>query len=164
MDLDTFNGLPADQAADLVRPCADVTSWVRALVEDRPYASVADVLRHADELANTWGAVEVDTALAQHPRIGERRSTDDAEAAMSRSEQAGLSAAADEQAAIAAGNASYEERFGRIFLIRAAGRTSAEVLAQLTARLDNDPDTETGVVAGELREIALLRLEGIFAA
>ena len=66
------------------------------------------------------------------------------------------------KAAIRAGNEAYEQRFGRVFLIRAAGRSASEVLDQLTARLDNDPEAETAVVAGQLREIALLRLEGMF--
>ena len=46
-----------------------------------------------------------------------------------------------------------------MFLIRAAGRSEGEILAALDARLANDPETERGVVASELREIAVLRLE-----
>ncbi len=46
-----------------------------------------------------------------------------------------------------------------MFLIRAAGRSEAEILGALEARLANDPETERGVVASELREIAVLRLE-----
>jgi 2-oxo-4-hydroxy-4-carboxy-5-ureidoimidazoline decarboxylase len=61
------------------------------------------------------------------------------------------------------GNAAYEERFGRIYLVRAAGRTADEILTLLEERLGNDPDTELAVTAGQLREIAVLRLEGLFA-
>jgi 2-oxo-4-hydroxy-4-carboxy-5-ureidoimidazoline decarboxylase len=118
-------------------------------------------LTFAEAAAASWGATEIDRALAQHPRIGERSGAAGAEAAMSSAEQSGISG---DEAAIADGNRAYEETFGRIFLIRAAGRTSAEVLEQLTTRLDNDPATETAVVAGQLREIALHRLEGMFAA
>ena len=42
-------------------------------------------------------------------------------------------AAAGVTAAIAAGNAAYEERFGRVFLIRAAGRSPEQILAELRA-------------------------------
>ena len=38
-------------------------------------------------------------------------------------------------AALAEGNRAYEERFGRVFLIRAAGRSAPEILAALTERL-----------------------------
>ena len=60
--------------------------------------------------------------------------------------------------ALASGNADYERRFGRIFLIRAAGRSPEQILAALNERLANDDATEDAVVAGQLREIALLRL------
>ncbi|MCW2830495.1 MAG: putative urate oxidase, N-terminal [Aeromicrobium sp.] len=161
MDLATFNTLAPDVAAEVLRPCADVPAWIGELVAGRPYDDVDSLLTIAEAVAAAWGAAEIDTALARHPRIGESASGGGAEAALSTSEQADIRG--DEQA-IADGNRAYEETFGRIFLIRAAGRTSAEVLEQLTTRLDNDPATETAVVAGQLREIALLRLEGIFAA
>ena len=47
-------------------------------------------------------------------------------------------------AALAEGNREYEQRFGRVFLIRAAGRSSSEVLAELRRRLGNDDATEDG--------------------
>ena len=45
-------------------------------------------------------------------------------------------------AALAEGNREYEKRFDRVFLIRAAGRSSAEILAELHRRLGNDDETE----------------------
>jgi OHCU decarboxylase len=63
------------------------------------------------------------------------------------------------QAAIAAGNTEYEERFGHVFLISAAGRSAEEILAALTDRLGNDPDTELRVAAEEHRRITRLRIE-----
>jgi 2-oxo-4-hydroxy-4-carboxy-5-ureidoimidazoline decarboxylase len=76
-----------------------------------------------------------------------------------------MSAAGDDVVgAIAEGNARYEERFGRVFLIRAAGRTPSEMLAELERRLSNDPETETREATAQLAEIALLRLRETFAA
>ena len=57
-----------------------------------------------------------------------------------------------------AGNAAYEERFGRIYLVRAKGRSGEELLALLEQRLGNDPATELEVTRQQLGEIALLRL------
>ncbi|MET0932046.1 MAG: 2-oxo-4-hydroxy-4-carboxy-5-ureidoimidazoline decarboxylase [Aeromicrobium sp.] len=164
MDLDTFNALAPDAAVEVVRPCADVPAWIGELVDGRPYDDLGCLLTFAEAAAAAWDDTEIDAALAHHPRIGERPDGDDPEAQLSRSEQAALGGGGPDLArAMAAGNRAYEQLFGRIFLIRAAGRTSAEVLEQLTERLDNDPVAETAVVAGQLREIALLRLEGIFA-
>ena len=68
---------------------------------------------------------------------------------------------ADLQRALREGNREYEERFGRVFLIRAAGRSAPQILASLRQRLENEPEVEERIVAGQLREIALLRLKGI---
>jgi OHCU decarboxylase len=64
---------------------------------------------------------------------------------------------------IAQGNATYEARFGHVFLISAAGRSADEILAALTERLGNDPDTELAVAAGEHRRITRLRIERLLA-
>lgn len=81
---------------------------------------------------------------------------------MSRSEQAGVDPADTASVeALAQGNRDYEEKFGRVFLIRAAGRTAPEILQSLKERLENAPAEEDIIVAQQLREIAVLRLEGL---
>jgi 2-oxo-4-hydroxy-4-carboxy-5-ureidoimidazoline decarboxylase len=61
------------------------------------------------------------------------------------------------------GNIAYEARFGHIYLVCATGRSGADMLADLTTRLTNDPVTEIGVVRGELGKIAALRLRRVVA-
>jgi 2-oxo-4-hydroxy-4-carboxy-5-ureidoimidazoline decarboxylase len=164
MHLDEFNTADPDAASAVARVWADVPGWVNAVVAGRPYASVAALADYAGALAAQWAPADLDAALAHHPRIGARVSGETAEASASRREQASMAGAGDEvAAAIAAGNAAYEERFGRVFLIRAAGRTPAEMHAELERRLDNDPATETVEATGQLAEIALLRLRDTFA-
>src|SRR5690606_28869007 len=109
--------------------------------------------------ATPLAEAEVDEALAHHPRIGERARGVGSAQDFSRREQA--SSDADDPAlavAVAAGNAAYEARFGRVFLIRAAGRSRAEILAELERRLANDPGTELAELGEQLRQIAALRL------
>ena len=75
------------------------------------------------------------------------------------SEQAGVDPADAER--LRAANLAYEQRFGRVFLVRAAGRSSAEILSELERRLGNDDTTEREETVTALRDIALLRLEGV---
>ena len=157
-----FNGLPADEAERLVAPCVAIPSWATGLVAGRPYPDVGDLLATAEQLAAAWTDEEVEGALADHPRIGERPAGDGESAALSAREQAGVDPAdAEVQARLRAGNAAYEDRFGRIYLVRAAGRSAEEMLALLEERLGNDPATEIAVTKGQLAEIALLRLRGL---
>ena len=62
------------------------------------------------------------------------------------------------QEALREGNLAYEERFGRVFLIRAAGRSAEEMLAEVRRRLGNDDAAEAAEARDQLRQIALLRL------
>ena len=159
MRVEEFNALGADEARAVVRVWADVPGWVDAVVDGRPYADAAELAGAAAELAAGWTSADLDSALAQHPRIGEAPRGEGAGAAASRSEQAAMADAAETVAeAVALGNRAYEERFGRVFLIRAAGRSPEEILAELGRRLGNDDDAEAREAAGQLAEIALLRL------
>lgn len=165
--LDDFNEAAPEQAAATVRPCMDVPRWVEAVVEGRPYASGEDVVRQARQvLADApLTPAEVKAALAHHPRIGERAEGSGTEATLSRGEQAGLGLddAVELQEQLRQANADYEARFDRVFLIRAAGRDAAEILAECRRRTDNDPEAEEQEVADQLGQIALLRLEGAIA-
>ena len=75
-----------------------------------------------------------------------------------------MEAGEETTAALAEENRRYEDRFGHVFLISAAGRTAADVLAALRQRMENDPATELEVAAEEQRKITRLRLERMLQA
>jgi 2-oxo-4-hydroxy-4-carboxy-5-ureidoimidazoline decarboxylase len=129
--------------------CLSVSRWADEVLAGEPYADRSALLAAADAAARSLSDSELAEALAAHPRIGERGD------ARSQQEQAGISASDR----LAAGNAAYEQRFGRVFLIRAAGRDAEEVLAELERRLGNADATERAETVDNLRQIALLRLE-----
>jgi 2-oxo-4-hydroxy-4-carboxy-5-ureidoimidazoline decarboxylase len=157
--VDAFDRLDDDTARVLVTSWAAVPRWVDALLGARPYGSVTALAAEAERVARTWTDAEVEAALAEHPRIGDRPVGDGAAAAASRLEQAASADTdAETAAALRAGNVAYEARFDRVFLVRAAGRTADQVLAELRRRMTNDDATERAEVADQLREIALLRL------
>jgi len=158
MELAVFNSLDDTQAAEVLRPCVDIDRWVNELVAARPFSSISDLTDAAAQSAHPFTHAEIEAALAQHPRIGERAAGNSAEAELSRGEQAALNLDADINARLIEANRAYEERFSRVFLIRAAGRTSEEILAECQRRLGNDETAELDEVAEQLRAIALLRL------
>ncbi|WP_156250060.1 2-oxo-4-hydroxy-4-carboxy-5-ureidoimidazoline decarboxylase [Pseudactinotalea terrae] len=165
MRLDEFNAATPAQAAEVVRACADVERWVQQVVAGRPYGDVDGLVAAAETLADPWTEQEIDAALARHPRIGERPSGGGAAAQLSRLEQARVGDVdAQVQDRIAAGNRAYEERFGHVFLVRAAGRSPEEILHLLQERLGNTAEQERRHAAANLREIAALRLRGLVGA
>ncbi|MBT2518715.1 2-oxo-4-hydroxy-4-carboxy-5-ureidoimidazoline decarboxylase [Streptomyces sp. ISL-90] len=149
---------------DELRACLHVARWVDEVADAAPFDSLDALLAAASDAASPLSPAEIDEALASHPRIGEKPAGNGTAERFSRSEQSSADAEDPELAvAIAAGNRAYEERFGRVFLIRAAGRSRAEILAELSRRMRLDDDAELAVVGEQLREITLLRLERMYA-
>jgi len=155
-----FNGLPAEAAEAELAACNAAPRFARDVAARRPYASAEALAATAEEVAAGLDWAEVEQALAGHPRIGERAAGPGAGAAASRREQAAVATAAENvRAAIAEGNRLYQERFGHVFLIRAAGRAPQEILAELTRRLARGPAEERAEARAQLAQITRLRVE-----
>ena len=134
--------------------CLAVPRWADEVLRGQPYADRQALLRAADAAARDLTEEELEQALSGHPRIGERGG------GRSAREQSGVDVGASDVATrLATGNAAYERRFDRVFLIRAAGRDAEQILRELDRRLENDDAVERAETVDNLREIALLRLE-----
>ena len=167
MEVTDFNSLAVEDATTLLAGCLGVRRWVDELVAGRPYDSAPALRARAHDAARHLTDDELGAALSRHPRIGERPPTPDTdtatgtgtgtdEASFSHAEQAGV---ADEHGQrLRDANAAYEARFGHVFLVRAAGRSGAEILAEAERRLANDDAAEREETVTALRDIALLRL------
>lgn len=158
-----FNQADSQAATAMIQACVAIPAWQDALVAGRPYSSFTALKKHAVALAATWQTAELNQALSAHPRIGERPTGKSEEAQLSRGEQAAVNTADQELAqALAKGNADYEARFGRVFLIRAKGLSGHDILQALQRRMKSNPEQETQEALEQLRQITLLRLEGVF--
>ena len=162
--LHDFNHLPHEKALALIHPCVALPEWADALALRRPYASRDELFSTASALTQNWDEAALAQALNAHPRIGEKPAGSQAEAALSRQEQGEVNDRdADLARALREGNARYEARCGRVFLIRAKGRSGEEILQALHARLENSDAQEVRAALEQLREITLLRLEGVIS-
>ena len=162
-----LNALDPDEAERELLKCCGSAAWARALAAQRPFADVEELLLAADQVWWRLGTRDWHEAFSSHPKIGARKAAQaqDAQAALwSEQEQAGARAA--EQAtltALAQANRVYEEKFGHIFIVCATGKTAAQMLSILRARLPNDPGIELRNAADEQRKITRLRLEKLLA-
>ena len=161
MQLFEFNQASTEEAMIFLKHCVQIPSWSTELVAKRPYASLEEVLSAAQQQTATWSWDEIKTALDNHPRIGEKQAQaelSEIEKDFSHHEQSGIAADDDTRLALLKGNLAYEKKYGFIFLIKAAGLSSEDVLHALTSRLLNDPEIEKCIVHQQLAEIALSRL------
>lgn len=167
MTLAELNALPDAAAAAALLTCCGSPRWAREMAGRRPFGGMAELRAAADAVWWSLDAADWDDAFAAHPRIGERKAAPAQgaqAAAWSAQEQSGAALAEEDvAAALAEGNRAYEQRFGRIYIVCATGKTAEEMLAILRARLANDPETELRAAAGEQARITALRLEKLVA-
>jgi len=163
MKLPELNALAPDRARETLARCCGSRAWVEAMLAARPFADGAALRAAAERAALGLARGDWLEAFAQHPRIGDAAALRErfaATAAWAGAEQRGAAGApGDVLEGLARGNRAYEERFGYIFVVCATGRSAADMLASLEARLSNDPAHELNVAAAEQRKIMLLRLE-----
>jgi 2-oxo-4-hydroxy-4-carboxy-5-ureidoimidazoline decarboxylase len=157
-----WNRLPANEAEYEILPCCGSKMLAQRVASQRPIEDEAQLLAAATEEWNHLGEREWDEAFRSHPRIGETRAALPAHAqsaAWSTQEQGEAADPGDEiRIALADGNRDYEERFGRIFIVRASGKTAPEILAILRRRLQNDRETELREAVEQQRQIIELRI------
>ena len=148
---------PAEARATLLRCCGS-GRWVDAMLARRPFASTEALLTAAEVAWAGLQRADHLEAFSHHPAIGARGAY-----GFSAEEQAQVLQSAltggDTQRALATLNAAYQQRFGFVFLICATGKSAEEILAELRLRIDNPPETELYIAAGEQAKITRLRLE-----
>jgi allantoicase len=151
-----------DLSGALADFCA-APAWIERMAASRPFATPAAVLAASEAAADATGPDDWRESFRHHPRIGEtsaeRPQSDAARTLSAREQSASRQASPADLEALAEGNRAYQDRFGYVFIVSAAGRSTAEMLAILRDRLTNDAGTELGVAAGEQRRITRLRLE-----
>lgn len=161
MQLIEFNQASTEDALRFLKHCVQIPSWATEIIAQRPYTSIDAVLVVAKQQATTWTWDEIKLALDNHPRIGEKKAQTElskVEQGFSHREQSAITPDEETQLALIKGNQAYEKKYGHIFLIKAFGLTSEDVLQALKYRLVNDAETEKRIVHHQLAEIALLRL------
>lgn len=154
-----WNELSADVAASQILSCCGSRLWAQEIAARRPFLDVRALITASDEIWNRLSREDWLEAFSQHPRIGEGSASTPASA-----QSAGWSAheqqevADSDRAALAEANRVYEQRFGRVFIVCATGKSAAEMLSILHQRLRNDRETELLEAAEEQRKITNLRL------
>lgn len=119
-----------------------------------PFPNAEAMLSEADAIWRSLDEHDWLEAFRAHPKIGERSAS-----AWSQQEQSGTASSSSGQLAeLDRLNREYENRFGYIFIIRATGRTTEQMLAALNERLNNSPNVEIHIAAEEQRQITRLRL------
>ncbi|MBC3983332.1 2-oxo-4-hydroxy-4-carboxy-5-ureidoimidazoline decarboxylase [Streptomyces sp. AC536] len=155
-----FNGADDAVASAALRAVCASRAWGAAVLARRPYASADDLFAAADAALAALADADLAEAMAGHPPIGRPPPGDLAAA----HEQRGMAGAPEAlRAEMLALNLAYQERFGHVFLICAAGVAADGLLAAIRERIGNTPERERAVARAELGKINRLRLAKLLA-
>ncbi|HXY50130.1 MAG TPA: 2-oxo-4-hydroxy-4-carboxy-5-ureidoimidazoline decarboxylase [Terriglobales bacterium] len=161
--LSRWNGLTPEEAVRDILACCGSVAWARELAARRPLTDERSLVNASDEIWSRLGPQDWMEAFARHPRIGEQNAPPEASAqsaAWSAQEQRNLAFSGEAvQAALREANREYEERFSRVFIVFASGKSASEILEILRRRLRNEEATELQEAAEEQRKITNLRLQ-----
>jgi 2-oxo-4-hydroxy-4-carboxy-5-ureidoimidazoline decarboxylase len=157
-----WNSFDPATAAREVLPCCGSKAWAVALASQRPIADKPSLIEASSAV---WLGLPEEAwleAFDSHPRIGQKNAQNHTtEESLRWSAQEQRMALSENEAAklvLEEANRRYERKFRRIFIVCATGKTSAEILAILEARMKNDAATELHEAAEQQRQITQLRL------
>ena len=158
--LEEWNLLEPQAAVTAILPCNGSLAWAEGVVALRPLKGVDELLVASDKVWLGLSKKAWQHAFDSHPRIGEQKAKAATEQSLawSSGEQSAAKLTDETQAALAVANVEYEQKFGRIFIVCASGKTAAEMLEILRGRLANDAETELHEAGEQQRLITQIRL------
>jgi 2-oxo-4-hydroxy-4-carboxy-5-ureidoimidazoline decarboxylase len=151
---------PADAAREVL-PCCGSRAWARKIAARRPFEDVTQLLEASDHIWASLSDEDWKEAFDSHPRIGQQHAvaaTPESLAWSSEEQRAAIFGEDDIKLALAKANRQYEERFGRIFIVCASGKSAEEIFSILNARMNNSLTVEWRETGEQQRQITQLRL------
>lgn len=160
MNLAELDQLTESEAAEKLLACCGSTRWARAMAAARPFKNQLNLEALASQTFWRLDSTDWLEAFSQHPKIGEKGKVSQ----WSAQEQSGMNSAAEQMAErLAELNREYFDKFGFIFIVCATGKSAAEMLSLLEARLGNEKEDELRIAAAEQDKITILRLRKLIS-
>lgn len=167
MTVHDLNKLPEADRKQLLFNCCGSTTWVSKMLPIFPAEEMVEILTGAEDFWYQCTEADWLEAFSHHPKIGDTASLKQKFAATAQwaaGEQGAVATADDETiAALAKGNADYEQKFGFIFIVCATGKSAAAMLELLQQRLPNSREQELSIAMEEQNKITQLRIQKLLS-
>jgi len=165
MSIAEFDHLDIEKKKEILKQCCGSSAWVEKMLTIPPAEDLIDLFEDAEEKWYECNEEDWKEAFLHHPRIGDINSlkTKFSSSDFAEGEQSSVKEASEQVLkSLAKGNKDYEEKFGYIFIVSAAGKSAEEMLGILTVRINNSPEEEIKIAGDEQNKITRLRLENLF--
>jgi len=146
-----LDALTDDEARSLLTWANASKAWVDGMLARRPFGTYRALSAAAAEVWSRLHRPDWLEAYAAHPRIGEKYRNNREQAGVVGADPAVLDR-------LAAANEAYERKFGYSFLVFATGKSAAQMLELLEARLVRSVEQEWQEASVQHQKITLFRL------
>lgn len=167
MTFDDLNKLPSEETSKELTKCCGAQNWVKQMIKERPFTDFKSLAETAKKI---WFLCTEDDwleAFTHHPKIGDIESLKkkfNTTKEWAEDEQNGVRMASTEVIEnLAELNKIYEDKFGFIFIVFAAGKSAKEMLQILKLRLENNYNDELNIAMGEQHKITITRLKKLLS-
>lgn len=168
LDIEQLNALSENDARSAFMQCCTASRWVELMVESRPYTDAAACQEIA--LSHWANMSEGDylEAFEGHPKIGDLNSLRGKyrnTKGLASAEQSAVSKADEVTITrLAESNTDYEAQNGFIFIVCASGKSAADMMSILEARLKNSRTEELSIAASEQAKITAIRIDKLLSS
>jgi OHCU decarboxylase len=162
LTIEALNAMTVQEFATALGSIFEHSPWVaQRAAASRPYVNRDQLHQAMCQQVALASVAERETLIRAHPKLG-ARGRQRAQLTQSSSQEqsrAGLDACTDEEyAQLLRLNEQYLARFDFPFILAVRGHTPESILASMTQRLANDPDTERATALQQINRIAAFRL------
>jgi 2-oxo-4-hydroxy-4-carboxy-5-ureidoimidazoline decarboxylase len=165
--IERLNSLDDYHFREVLLKCSGSPVWCEQMAQLRPFLDADDLIGKSSRAWEKLSTQDWLDAFRSHPQIGDVESLRDrfsSTAAWASGEQSGIYSTSQEiLKSLAEGNATYEKRFGHIFIVSASGKSAEEMLSILNGRLCNSSEVELSISSAEHKKITQLRIEKLQA-
>src|SRR5215471_13983146 len=164
MTIAQFDRLDAEQKKKLLYDCCGSTAWVEKMLTTPAAEDLIDLFEDAEESWYSLSENDWKEAFFNHTHVSDLESLKKriSDGQTGHSDSGTVSASDQTLLALLDGIKTYEQKFGYTFVASSSGKSAVEVLGNLTARLQNKPETELTIAVSEQNKITQQRLERLF--
>jgi 2-oxo-4-hydroxy-4-carboxy-5-ureidoimidazoline decarboxylase len=166
MTIASFDQLPVEEKNEILGMCCNSSAWIKRMLAIFPVQNLVDLLEYAEEEWYDCNPADWLEAFQNHIKIGEIETIENNKSRNAdwvRDEQSFIKNSTSERLKeLQKANDLYEETYGYNFIVAAAGKSIDEILENLLSRLQNNPQDELIIAAGEQNKITQQRLQRLF--
>lgn len=164
MTIAEFDKLSVKKKKELLTGCCPSTAWVKEMMEIFPVNDLVDLLEYAEEKWFDCNPADWQEAFKHHAKSNDKFAPENFKAHVVQHEAAAESKVKKSVLPeLEEARKEYRDTFGYDFIVFVTGKSAKALLRRIRKRMQNDPEEELTITAGEQFKIMRQRIKNLFA-